>query len=98
MSLDDEIRARGQIMSDYLDAKSKLVALESEAKRIAGILNNLGEKLSTFFFAIDSQNAALTDYPTSEQIKELLANITAVLKKKRNAERQLKELGFEVKN
>jgi hypothetical protein len=98
MSEDDVLIQRGRILSDYLDAKNKLVGLESEAEAVGQIFTDLGAAFARKDFAEAEFHKELAEiFSTAEHVKSLVADITAMQKKKREAARKLTELGLELK-
>jgi hypothetical protein len=97
MSPDEQHQIYGRIMTEYLQTKQVLVALEAEAKSIGSILADIGQTMSISSFITDNFEKRMQSYPEPEKILELAAEISSLRKKKQDAEKQLKEIGFEVK-
>ncbi len=96
MSSDEQQQIYGRIMSEYLQAKQTLVALQSEATKIAEILASVRQSLTEPLFATGNFESQLENFPTSEKIKALVDEIRKYREKKSEAEKQLRELGFPV--
>ena len=64
MSSDEELRARGRILSEYIDAKTTMVALESEAEEIISSLSRVASALDSKSFRGPEYAQAIADFPT----------------------------------
>lgn len=97
MSSDEEIRLRGQILTEYMEAKTALVALETEAMRFSDALSTVADALSNRNFRGEPYATARANFPTPEQIWQLVSDITSTQKKMTAAETKLKNLGVDLK-
>jgi hypothetical protein len=73
MSPNDEMAARGRLITDYGDAKKRLVTLQAEAERIGSSLQELGKILANnpenLFFRNQSVG---DDYPSLRHFDDAL--------------------------
>lgn len=81
-------------MSDYLEAKRKLVSLEFQLQKFGSKLSSIGEEL-TSFGGLANPEISLAGFPTVEKIKTLLTELEKVRSQKNVAESSLRQLGFE---
>jgi hypothetical protein len=96
MSEDDEIAARGRILTDYMTAMSLLTALESELRKAGSQLSKVGDVLTRLTLSGSTLEADIASLPTQARVKELVDEYTEVKQKKDTAQRAMKQLGVDV--
>lgn len=98
MCEDEENLIRGQIVSDYLNAKQRLIALYEKANGIADLFDRLKMVFSRRAFVPESLEKDLVKLPGAEQLRNLLSEIEETERKKKDAENALRGLGIEIKS
>lgn len=97
MSEDDEIAARGSILTDYINAQSLLTALESELRKAGERLSKVGGVLTPLTVYGSTLDTDIASLPTAARVKELVDDYKEAKQKKDTAASALKQLGVEVK-
>jgi hypothetical protein len=97
MSSDEEIQLRGRIVTEYIEAKNSMVALEAQAATIIEALSAVAEALNTNTFEGPSYATARATFPKPDQIWQLVYDITSTQRKLASAQEKLGRLGVELK-
>jgi predicted component of type VI protein secretion system len=99
MSKDEEIQMRGQILTNFIEARSRLTALQQKADHYSEVLNNIirwlqSTEIGTVY---DVTPYGGGDYPSLETLKQFFTERQQVEQQRHNAEEQLRRLGIEIK-
>ncbi|MGD0100497.1 MAG: hypothetical protein ABSC60_09140 [Acidobacteriota bacterium] len=79
MSPNDEMAARGRLITDYGDSKKRLAILEAEADRIGGSLQELGKMLATDSDSLFFRNQSVRDdYPSLPHFDSTLDEVSRI--------------------
>ena len=98
MSNDDAMRAQGQLVNDYRDAKTNLVRLHGEASNIGRNLVELGRALEeNQEHPVRMDEGEMKKLLDATRISALMQEITEVYHRKLNLEGRLREIGLEFK-
>lgn len=97
MSEDDERAARGDILTNYINAQSLLTALESELRKAGERLSKVGPLLSQLAVYGSTLDADIANLPAAARVKELVVEYKEVKQRRDIAATALKQLGVEVK-
>lgn len=98
MSSDEELRVRGRILSEYIEAKNTMVALEANADKISNSLSGVASALGSKNFRGPQYAQAMADFPTPDQMRQLVSDIDSTQKRLTAAANQLKQLGVDIKS
>ena len=97
MSSEQEEQARGRILNQYIEAKKRLVILESEAKKAGELFQRLGNSFSQKSLNSPQLTNDINVLPTSEHLTALIADIRETARLKSEAKQQLEQLGVDFK-
>lgn len=94
MSHDEELAAKGRIVTEYVDAKTKLLLLEEEAR-------NHAEKLREIASVIGAGSGAdrdldLEHWFDARKVRELLRDLEQTRNRVQNLRYRVKQLGLEL--
>jgi predicted nucleic acid-binding Zn-ribbon protein len=96
MSSDEELRVRGRILTEYIEAKTTMVALEAEADKISNSLSGVASALNNKNFRGPEYAQSMADFPTPDQVRQLVSDINSTQKRLTAAAKQLKQLGVDI--
>jgi hypothetical protein len=97
VSEDDEIAARGRILTDYMTAMSLLTALESELRKAGERLSKVGSVLTQLTVYGSTLGDDIANLPAAIRVRELVDEYKEAKQKKEVAQGALRQLGVEVK-
>ncbi len=97
MTSEKEDQAKGRILTQFTEAKKRLIALDSEATHIATQLSSVGQALSAKYYLSPTIDNNLKTFPTAESIRELVDEAREVMRRRDEAQKQLRELGVDFK-
>lgn len=96
MSENEELEARGRIVTDYMEAKARLAALESEMRRTGEHLQRVGDFISQGAVHIKTFDSEIASIPTAEKLRRLADEFKQVRDKRDAAQNAMKQLGIEI--
>jgi Tfp pilus assembly protein PilO len=93
MTTEEELAAKGRILNDYVQAKTRLATLEGTARTVISQLNVIIQQVTNFEAA--PVNLAL-GLPTTQELQKLVADLQETSRQKRLLAQKLQELGASV--
>jgi hypothetical protein len=104
MSADEELAAKGRLLTDYADAKQKVALLKREAERVADMFTKLGMVLKDQpeGISVKGQTMATTharrvdiaeDWPDSARLSSLLNDLRDAIDRLQELEHKMRDVG-----
>lgn len=92
MSNEEQINAKGRMVTDYLEAKTTLTSAEAELRHAAERLHAAAKAIAGA--AADADLSVLEEAALVERLRRLIATANTARSRKQNLQSTLKSLGF----
>jgi hypothetical protein len=93
MTIEDEMTARGRIITEYAELRKRLASLQNEARLIGEKLYSLGRPLQEGILVKPGNDLAWLD---REKIQSLVNDLWETNQKVNNLRLKIKELGLDI--